>query len=79
MDPNLFFAIIGMGAALGIFLGFMVSGEGYGWFFNAVAGAVGAYGGGLLLAHAGMDMGPLMNAGVAACAASSLTALVLRA
>ena len=78
MDPNSVLFVTAMGAILGIVLGFMVSGEGYGWFFNAIAGAVGAIGGGHLMASTGADMGPMLDAGIAACAASGLSAMVLR-
>jgi uncharacterized membrane protein YeaQ/YmgE (transglycosylase-associated protein family) len=78
MDPNSVLFALAAGAVLGIVLGFMVSGEGYGWFFNGLAGALGAAFGGQWLAHSAVDLGPFLNVGVAALVASSLTALVLR-
>lgn len=78
MDPNSVLFAIAAGAVLGAVVGFMVSGEGYGWFFNALAGAVGGAFGGQWLAVSALNMGPYVNVGIAACAASTVTALVLR-
>jgi len=78
MDPNSVLFVVAMGAMLGVVLGFLVSGEGYGWLLNAIAGAVGAVLGGQLLANSGVDLGPLVNSGIAAGVTSGLTALVLR-
>lgn len=78
MDPNSLIFLLVMGTALGVVLGFMVSGEGYGWFFNALAGGIGAVFGSQLIASTSADMGPMINAMIAACAASGLTAMVLR-
>ena len=78
MDPNSIVFAIGAGALLGVVLGFMISGEGYGWFFNAIFGAVGAVGGGQWLASSGMDLGPYVNVALPACASSAVSALVLR-
>ena len=79
MDPNSVLVAIFAGAMLGVLLGFMMSGEGYGWIFNAIAGATGAVFGGEWLAHSAIDMGPWINIGAASLVASSLTAMVLRA
>lgn len=78
MDPNTIFFVIFMGAVLGVVLGFMVTGEGYGWLFNAVAGGFGAVAGAQLLTGTGIDSGPIFNAGMMACASSGLTAMLLR-
>ena len=78
MEPNTFLFAMAVGAVLGVVLGFMVSGEGYGWFFNSVAGALGASFGGQWLAQSMIDMGLYANVGVAAMASSAVTALVLR-
>jgi len=78
MDPNTVLFALFAGALLGVVLGFMMSGEGYGWAFNAIAGALGGVFGSQWLTQSAMDMGPFVNIGVAALAASSLSALVLR-
>lgn len=78
MDPNTIFFVIFMGAVLGTVLGFLVTGEGYGWLFNAVAGGFGALAGALYLGHTGIDFGQMINAGTSACIASGLTAMLLR-
>ncbi len=78
MDPNsVMFALVA-GAFVGTFLGFMLSGEGYGWCFNALSGALGGVFGSQWIAASQADMGPIANAVVAACIASSMTALVLK-
>jgi uncharacterized membrane protein YeaQ/YmgE (transglycosylase-associated protein family) len=79
MDPNTVLAVMCGGAALGVLVGFMMSGEGYGWVFNAISGATGAVFGGEWLSHSAIDMGQWVNVGAAALVASSLTAMVLRA
>ena len=56
----------------------MVTGECYGRFFNAVAGGFGTNAGGQLLADTCIDFGPMLNAGMELCAASGLTALLLK-
>ena len=78
MDPNSLLFLLVMGTMLGVVLGFMVSGEGYGWFFNALAGGLGAVFGSQLIAHTGADMGPLVNGMFAACATAGVTSMVLR-
>lgn len=78
MDPNsVLFAVVA-GGFVGTFLGFMVSGEGYGWFFNALAGSLGGVFGGQWIAATQADMGPIANAVIAAGIAASMTATVLR-
>jgi uncharacterized membrane protein YeaQ/YmgE (transglycosylase-associated protein family) len=79
LDPNSILFLLVAGTMLGALLGFMISAEGYGWFFNALAGGLGAVFGGQLLATTGADMGPILNAMAAAGASSTMTALVLRA
>jgi len=78
MDPNAVLFAIFAGAVLGVLLGFMMTGEGYGWVFNAIAGATGAVFGGEWLTHSAIDMGQWVNVGVASLVASSLTAMVLK-
>ena len=78
MDPNWLLILIAMGAATGVFLGFMLSGNGYGWLLNALAGGTGAIFGSHMLAHTAADMGPTINAMMIATALSTLTALLLR-
>ena len=78
MDPNSILFLIAMGTLLGVLLGFMVSGEAYCWFFNALAGGIGAAFGSQLIAHTQVDMGPMTNALVAALATSGMTAMLLR-
>jgi len=78
MDPNSFLFALVAGAMLGVVVGFMSSGEGYGWFFNAVAGGLGAAFGGQWMATSAINMGPFVNIGIAALIASSATAAVLR-
>jgi len=78
MDPNsVLFALV-VGGFVGTFLGFVISGEGYGWFFNTFSGALGGIFGSQWIAATQADMGPIANAVLAACIASSLTAMVLR-
>ena len=78
MDPNsVMFALV-VGGFIGTFLGFMLSGEGYGWFFNALSGALGGIFGSQWIAATQADMGPIANVVVAACLAASTTAMVLR-
>jgi len=78
MDPNSMLFVVFMGTVLGMVLGFLVTGEGYGWLFNAVAGGFGAIVGTQYLAHSGFDLGQIANAGVSACLTSGLTALLLK-
>ena len=78
MEPMVFFTLIAMGAAIGCVLGFVITGEGYGWAFNGVAGIVGAVGGSQIIANSHLDMGLYTNALVAAALASLATSLVLR-
>jgi uncharacterized membrane protein YeaQ/YmgE (transglycosylase-associated protein family) len=78
MDPNSVVFMFAVGAFVGCFLGFMISGEGYGWFFNALSGALGGVFGSQWISATQADMGPIANAVVAACIAASCTAMVLR-
>jgi uncharacterized membrane protein YeaQ/YmgE (transglycosylase-associated protein family) len=78
MDPNSALFMFVVGGFIGTFLGFMISGEGYGWFFNAVSGSLGGVFGSQWIEATQADMGPIANAVVAACIASSVTAMILR-
>ena len=78
MDPVVFFTLIALGAAIGCVLGYFVTGDGYGWAFNGVAGIVGAIGGSQIIASSSLDMGLMTNAVVAAVAASLASSMVLR-
>ena len=78
MDPNSVLFVLAVGTFIGVFLGFMLSGEGYGWAFNALSGGLGAVFGSQWIAATSADMGPIANACVAACVAASVTSMVLR-
>ncbi len=78
MDPNSVMFMLVVGAFVGSFLGFMISAESYGWFFNALSGALGGVFGSQWIEATSADMGPIANAVVAACLAASVTAMVLR-
>ena len=78
MDPNSVLMIIAIGSMLGIFLGFMISAEGYGWMLNAISGGFGAMLGTNMLTHTQVDMGPMVNGMMLAIVFSSATAMVLK-
>jgi hypothetical protein len=78
MDPSSVMFALFVGTFVGMFLGFMLSGEGYGWAFNAISGGLGGIFGSQWIAATQADMGPIANVVVAACLAASTTAMILR-
>lgn len=78
MDPNTVFMVMAAGSVLGVIFGFLLSGEGYGWVFNAAGGGVGALFGIHILAGSAVDLGPTLNGLMLAMVFTSATAMVLR-
>lgn len=78
MDPNSMVFMVVVGGAIGAVLGVILTGEGFGWLLNAIAGALGAVFGGHVLSLTQIDMGPIVNVMMAAAVVSIMTAMVLK-
>lgn len=72
----LIYAVIGI--LLGLMLGPLLKGRGFGWFGNLCLGLLGAFLGGLVMTFTNhiTDNNPMMNAIAAACGCILLTLLV---
>lgn len=78
MDPTTLLILIALGIGIGCSVGFLTTGSGYGWAFNAVAGSMAAVFCSRLFDHTPLDMGVFGNALMAAAAGSVVTSYVLR-
>ena len=78
MDGNTLLILLAGGTFFGALIGILMCGDGYGWIFNSISGALGAVFGTQLLAATGADMGLWLNAVFATSICAATTAMVLR-